>query len=704
MDTAEIRRRFVAHFEAAAHTAVPSASLLVDDPNLLFVNAGMVPFKPYFLGQETPPYDRAVSVQKCVRTPDIEDVGKTTRHGTFFEMCGNFSFGDYFKEGAIELRLGPGHQVAGRRRLRARGEPALAVDPARRRRGAAALDEGHRPARASGSSSSAPRRTTGRWACPGPAARARRSSTTAGPSTAPTASSRPPSGSRCRPSSRTATSRSGTSSSCRTSSARCGPRRTSTSSGPLPKQNIDTGMGLERVAYLLQGVDNMYEIDVMYPVIERAEELTGRRYGAEPRRRRPVPGRRRPRPQLADADRRRRHPRQRGPRLRAAPAAAPGGPLDAAARLRGPRAARAAPGQPRQDGRDLRRPAPRLGAHLARSPSPRRTRSARPCAPGTTIFDQAAAEVKQAGGTDALRRPGVRAARHLRLPDRPDPRDGRRAGARGRRGRLPPADGPSSASGPRPTRGPRRAGTSTPRPTARSPTRSAARSSSPATARWSPRASVRGIVAAAARSSTSAREGDEVELVLDRTPFYAEGGGQLADQGVDRARQRRPGRGARRAVADHRPGRAHRRGCCRGEVTARAPARRPQVDIERRKSISRAAHRDPHGAQGVPRGARRDRDPGRLGERPGPVPVRLLRDRRGAGLGDAGRRGAGQRPGAGRPRRARRDHDPGGGGAAPARWRCSARSTATRCASSRSATGRASCAAAPTPGAPASSA
>ena len=104
MKTAEIKRRFLAHFEADGHTVVPSAPLpAIADPNLLFINAGMVQFVPFFLGQRTPPYPRAASVQKCIRTPDIDEVGKTSRHGTFFQMNGNFSFGDYFKEGAIKL-------------------------------------------------------------------------------------------------------------------------------------------------------------------------------------------------------------------------------------------------------------------------------------------------------------------------------------------------------------------------------------------------------------------------------------------------------------------------------------------------------------------------------------------------------------------------------------------------------------------------
>lgn len=103
MKSADISDRAFRFFEERGHTAVASASLIADDPTLLLINAGMAPFKPYFLGDAPAPFRRAASVQKCVRTVDIEEVGKTTRHGSFFEMFGNFSFGDYFKEDAIRF-------------------------------------------------------------------------------------------------------------------------------------------------------------------------------------------------------------------------------------------------------------------------------------------------------------------------------------------------------------------------------------------------------------------------------------------------------------------------------------------------------------------------------------------------------------------------------------------------------------------------
>jgi alanyl-tRNA synthetase len=273
MESAEVARRFLGFFEERGHTVVPSASLIAEDPTLLLVNAGMVPFKPYFLGQRTPPSPRMTSAQKAVRTPDIEEVGKTTRHLTFFQMLGNFSIGDYFKEGAIPFawelltlpqsdggfgfpedrlwvtvyhdddeaagiwhdKVGVPHERIQRRGLADNywhmgvpgpGGPCSEIyydrGPEHGREGGPVVDED---------------RYLEVW-------------------------------------------------NLVFMQSQLGEVRSKTDFdivGDLPAKNIDTGMGLERMAAVLQGVDNIYETDTLWKVLDRAAQLTGARYGADHR-------------------------------------------------------------------------------------------------------------------------------------------------------------------------------------------------------------------------------------------------------------------------------------------------------------------------------------------------------------------------------------------------------------------------------------
>jgi alanyl-tRNA synthetase len=268
VQTHEIRKRFLDHFVKAGHTEVPSASVILDDPNLLFVNAGMVQFVPFFLGQRTPPYATATSIQKCIRTPDIDEVGITTRHNTFFQMAGNFSFGDYFKRGAIEL--------AWTLLTSSVTEGGYGFDP--ERLWATVYLDDDEAAQLWAEIAGLPAERIQRrgmadnyWSMgiPGPCGPSSEIYYDRGPEYGPEG----------------------------------GPlaseerymeiwnlvfmqneRGEGTSKedyqilGPLPRKNIDTGMGVERVAVLLQGVHNVYETDLLRPVIDMVAARAPRGY------------------------------------------------------------------------------------------------------------------------------------------------------------------------------------------------------------------------------------------------------------------------------------------------------------------------------------------------------------------------------------------------------------------------------------------
>ncbi len=273
MESAQIARRFLSYFGQRGHTIVPSASLVAEDPTLLLINAGMAPFKPFFLGQRTPPFRRAASAQKCVRTPDIEEVGKTTRHATFFQMLGNFSFGDYFKEQAIpyawdlltraESEGGFGFPES-KLWVTVYQEDDEAGGIWRDQVGVAAARIQRRGM------------ADNFWSMgvPGPCGPCSEIFYDRGPEYGaeggPVADEdrylevwnlvfmqyeRGP-----------------------------GPGKEGYPIlGGLPSKNIDTGMGLERMAAILQGVDNIYEVDTTWKVLDRAADLTESKYARDPR-------------------------------------------------------------------------------------------------------------------------------------------------------------------------------------------------------------------------------------------------------------------------------------------------------------------------------------------------------------------------------------------------------------------------------------
>lgn len=273
MRTAEIKQRWLDYFAEHGHEIRPSASLISPDPSILFTIAGMVPFIPYITGEQDAPWDRVVSVQKCLRTNDIDNVGHTSRHGTFFQMNGNFSFGDYFKEGALNFAfdLLSGPQSEGKYGLDADrlwvtiwDQDQESLDILTKQIGIDPLHIVRLP------------REENFWDTgqPGPAGPCCEWHYDRGPAYGPEAQ-----GGNVDPG---------------------GDRYLEVWNlvfdqfmrGPgegkdypllheLDRKCIDTGAGLERLAFVLQEKPNMFEIDEVRPVITQVEEMTGTVYGSD---------------------------------------------------------------------------------------------------------------------------------------------------------------------------------------------------------------------------------------------------------------------------------------------------------------------------------------------------------------------------------------------------------------------------------------
>ena len=270
MRTSEIRSRWLDYFAANEHEIRPSVSLVSPEPSILFTVAGMVPFIPYILGTEEAPWPRAASVQKCIRTNDIDNVGITTRHGTFFQMNGNFSFGDYFKEGAISYAWGlltgsreeGGYGLDGDRLwMTIWEEDQVSLDYWTREIGVPAERIQLLPFKDISWS-------TGQ---PGPAGSCCEIHYDRGPAYGPDGGP-----------------------AVDTQGDRFleiwnlvfdeflrgeGKGHDFELLGKLDQTAIDTGAGLERLAFIMQDKPNMYEIDEVFPVIKAAEELSGKVYG-----------------------------------------------------------------------------------------------------------------------------------------------------------------------------------------------------------------------------------------------------------------------------------------------------------------------------------------------------------------------------------------------------------------------------------------